>query len=100
MFLLCFFLFHLSVCFSGAKSSKGTDKKQCGNSTSSSKSRYERRTGMAVTSFEAVMIFLSGRNEGGNFLCVQRINGNSGSHGKLKHVLKLHSVFSLCYQDI
>lgn len=53
-----------------------------------------------MTSFEAVMIFLSGRNEGGNFLCVQRINGNSGSHGKLKHVLKLHSVFSLCYQDI
>lgn len=55
---------------------------------------------MAVTFFEAVMIFLGGRKEGGNFLCVQTINGNSDSYDKLKHILKLHSVFSDYYQDI
>lgn len=55
---------------------------------------------MAVTFFEAVMIFLGGRKEGGNFLCVQAINGNSDSYDKLKHILKLHSLFSLYYQDI
>lgn len=74
------FFFYLSVCFSGAKSLKGTDKKQCGNSTSSSKSRYENQTVMKETRIalafflfffffeEVVMIFLIGGREGGNIL--------------------------------
>lgn len=46
---------HLSVCFSGAKRLKATDKNQCGSSTSSSKSRYEKRSRRVGTAFEAVM---------------------------------------------
>ena len=54
---------------------------------------------MAVTLFETIMIFLGGRKEGGNFLCVQTTNGSSDANDKLKHVPKRHS-FLVCITKI